>query len=112
VLDVSDDSVRVDLYDNAELDYDTVSVFFNQKLVQYRQMLDTRKPIRFYVHVDSVETNNDLIMYAENLGLIPPNSAVMIVTDKGHRYEVSLTSTYQKNAAVRLRKIGKPILRN
>ncbi|HWB25151.1 MAG TPA: hypothetical protein VG738_06710 [Chitinophagaceae bacterium] len=109
VLDVTDDSVRVDLYDNAVLDYDTVSVFYNRKLVQYKKLLETRAPIRFYVHVDPDENNNDLVMYAENLGLIPPNSAIMIITDSNHRYEVSLTSDYQKNAAVRLRKVGKPL---
>ncbi len=111
VLDVSDDSVKVDLYDNGELDYDTVTVFYNQKLVKLKQLLDTRKPIEFYVHVDSVEANNELIMYAENLGQIPPNSAIMIVTDKDHRYEVSLTSDYQKNAAVHLRRIYKSEIR-
>lgn len=105
ILDVSDDSVRVDLYDNADLDYDSVSVFFNNKLVQYRQLLDVKKPIQFYIPVDSVETNNDLVMFAENLGQIPPNSGLMIITDSTHRYEVPLTSTYQKNAAVRLRKV-------
>ncbi len=105
ILDVSDDSVRIDLYDNAEFDYDTISVFYNRKLVQLKQLLNTRTPISFYVKVDSVETNNDLVMFAENLGLIPPNAAIMIVTDKKHRYEVSLESNYSQNAAVRLRKI-------
>ncbi len=109
-LDVTDDSVRIDLYDNAELDYDTVTVFYNQKVVQYKRMLDTRQPIRFYVHVDSIAANNDLVMYAENLGLIPPNSAIMIITDGEHRYEISLTSDYQRNAAVRLKKGYKPVL--
>ena len=110
ILDVAADSVSVELYDNGEMDYDSVSVFYNNQLVQYKQLLDTKKPIRFFVQVDSVEANNDLVMYAENLGLIPPNSAIMIIRDKDHRYEVPLTSTYQKNAAVRLRRINKPIL--
>lgn len=109
-LEVSDDSVRVDLYDNGEPDFDTVTVFFNQKLVQYKRMLEAKQPIRFYVHVDSNEANNDLVMYAENLGLIPPNSAIMIITDGEHRYEISLTSDYQKNAAVRLKRGYKPVL--
>ena len=73
-------------------------------------MLETKQPIRFYVHVDSIEANNDLVMYAENLGLIPPNSAIMIITDGEHRYEISLTSDYQRNAAVRLKRAYKPVL--
>ncbi len=108
VLDVTDDSVRVDLYDNAVLDYDTVTVFFNNKLVEYKKLLETKEPIRFYVHIDADDTKNELVMFAENLGLIPPNSAIMIITDSGHRYEVSLTSDYQKNASVRLHKAQKP----
>jgi archaellum component FlaF (FlaF/FlaG flagellin family) len=103
-LEVSEDSVQVDLYDNGDFDHDTISVFFNGKLVQHQQLLETRKPVSFKVYVDSISTNNDLVMYAENLGSIPPNSALMVITDKDHRYEINLTSTYQKNAAVRLRR--------
>lgn len=108
ILDVSEDSVRVDLYDNGEFDHDSVSLFYNNQLVEYKKQLDTRKPISFKVHVDSIETNNDLVMFAENLGDIPPNSGLMIITDKDHRYEINLTSNYQKNAAVRLRRQAAP----
>jgi hypothetical protein len=105
ILDVVDDSVRIDLYDNGEFDYDSVSVFYNNHLIESHQLLDTRKPISFYVHVDSIETNNDLSMFAENLGRIPPNAGLMIVTDKGHRYEINMESNFQKTATVRLRKV-------
>ncbi|MGI8951613.1 MAG: hypothetical protein ACR2FN_08515 [Chitinophagaceae bacterium] len=108
ILDVTGDSVRVDLYDNGEFDYDTVSVFYNNKLVEYNQLLDTKKAISFYVHVDSIETNNDLSMFAENLGLIPPNAGLMVITDKNRRYEINLESNFQKTATVRLRKIKPP----
>jgi len=65
ILDVTDDSVRLDFYDNGTLDYDTLSVFFNNQLVQYKRLLDTKTPISFYVKVDSNEMNNDIIMFAE-----------------------------------------------
>lgn len=110
IIDVTGDSVRVDLYDNGEFDYDTVSIFYNNKLVERNQLLDTKKPISFYVHVDSVETNNDLSMFAENLGLIPPNTGLMIITDKYKRYEINLESNYQKTATVRLRKVKPPAM--
>lgn len=107
-LDVTEDSVRIDLYDNGDFDHDSVSIFYNGQLMEYKKELDTRKPISFKVHVNDIATNNDLVMFAENLGDIPPNSALMIITDKNHRYEVNLTSNYQKNAAVRLKKVGPP----
>ncbi|MBL0146731.1 MAG: hypothetical protein IPP48_14370 [Chitinophagaceae bacterium] len=39
---------------------------------------------------------NELIMYAENLGSIPPNTAIMVVTDGGNRYEVRIASDLKK----------------
>jgi type IV secretory pathway VirB9-like protein len=49
------------------------------------------------------EDDNELIMYAENLGSIPPNTALMIVTVGDKRYEVNISSTEQTNGAVRFR---------
>ena len=40
-------------------------------------------------------------MYAENLGSIPPNTAVMIVTDGGKRYEVLIASDLKKSGVIR-----------
>jgi len=105
ILDVVTDSVDVDFYDNGEFDADSISIFYNNKLIAHRQQLNTRKPITLRVFVDSVEAHNDLLMFAENLGTIPPNSALMVVRDGSNRYEVPLQSNYQKNGAVRLRKV-------
>jgi hypothetical protein len=105
ILDVTEDSVKVDLYDNGEFDQDSVSVFYNDQLIVEKKELGTRIPISFKVHVDSIDENNDLVMFAENLGSIPPNAALMVITDKDHRYEINLTSNYIKNAAVRLRRV-------
>jgi hypothetical protein len=43
-------------------------------------------------------------MLAENLGSIPPNTALMIVTDGKNRYEVFLSSSLTENATVELRR--------
>jgi type IV secretory pathway VirB9-like protein len=42
-------------------------------------------------------------MYADNLGSIPPNTALMVVTVAGKRYEVNITSTEQTSGTVRFR---------
>jgi hypothetical protein len=39
-------------------------------------------------------------MVAENLGSIPPNTSLMIVTAGTKRYEVFISSSEQKNAKV------------
>ena len=45
-------------------------------------------------------TENVVTMYAENLGTIPPNTAVMIVTDGKRRYEVRMESDLKKSGSV------------
>jgi hypothetical protein len=40
-------------------------------------------------------------MVAENLGDIPPNTALLLITVGAKRYQLHLTSTEKKNAQVR-----------
>ena len=99
VLDTS--SVKLELYDNGQVDGDTISIFLNQQLILYKKGLST-KPIT--VNLPVIPSKDyEMIMYAENLGSIPPNTALMVVTAGKKRYEVYLSSTEQKSAAVRFR---------
>jgi hypothetical protein len=106
-LVVNADSIRVDLYDNGEVDGDSVSVFFNDQLLVASQMLST-KAIHFNLVLDPTKEVNELSMFANNLGSIPPNTALMIVNDGRKRYEVRLSSNLQTNATVRIRRNKKP----
>lgn len=47
---------------------------------------------------------NEISMFAENLGTISPNTALAVIYAGDKRYELSMTSTYIKNAAIRFRK--------
>lgn len=98
-IDVEEKSFKVDLYDNGQVDGDTVSLYLNGKLMVSRQRLSTI-PISLTIDL-SDDDQQDLVMYAENLGTIPPNSALMVVTSGGKRYEVNITSSEQTNGAVR-----------
>ena len=55
------------------------------------------------VALDDENDVYDIIMYAENLGAIPPNTALMIVQVKNKRYEINVTSTEQTSGAVRFK---------
>lgn len=93
--------VKVDLYDNGEIDGDTVSVFFNGKLLLAHKKLTTRA-LSLSVDIDpSDNAVNELVMYADNLGSIPPNTALMVVTDGDKRYEVRISSDLKKSGAIR-----------
>lgn len=99
-IKVDTGTIRLDFYDNAEIDGDSISIMLNNKLLLAHQKLDT-KPITVFVRVDLTNTFNEIEMIAENLGTIPPNTAMLIITAGTKRYELFLTSTKQKSAKVR-----------
>ncbi len=90
------------LYDNGEIDDDTISVYLDNNLILSGKRLST-SPITINLKMDEDNAEHVLVMVAENLGKIPPNTSLMIVNDGDKRYEVRITSTEQKNAMVRFR---------
>ncbi len=93
-------NIRLDFYDNGQIDGDTVSVYVNNMPVVSRKML-TAKPITIFVKVDMKQTQQEVIMVGENLGSIPPNTALMLVTAGNKRYQLYLSSDEGKNSMVR-----------
>lgn len=93
-------TIKLDFYDNAQVDGDSITVLVNKNVVISHQRLTT-KPVTIYVHVDLNNTFQELEMQAENLGSIPPNTAMLIITAGEKRYQLFLTSTETKSARVR-----------
>ena len=99
-IKVDTGNVRLDFYDNGVIDGDTISVYVNDMPVVSRRGLATR-PITVFVRIDLIKPLQEMIMVGENLGSIPPNTALMIVNAGDKRYQVYLTSDNKKNAMVR-----------
>jgi hypothetical protein len=93
--------VKLDFYDNAEIDNDTISVLLNGKLLLYRKML-TARPQTITMRAFP-NTEYEIVMYADNLGSIPPNTALLVITVGVNKYEVRLASSEEKSAAVKFR---------
>jgi hypothetical protein len=102
-IEVDGDSVKVDFYDNGEIDGDSISVFFNNKLLTSSQIL-SEKSIHFNLRLDDTKDVNELSMFADNLGSIPPNTALMIVDDGKKRHEIRLSSNLQTNGTIRIKR--------
>jgi hypothetical protein len=92
--------IRLDFYDNGEIDDDSISVRINHKTVLTHEKLGS-KPITTFIRIDLNNKFQEVEMIAENLGSIPPNTALLIVTAGKKRYELFLTSSDQKSARVR-----------
>ena len=99
-IEIESESIKIDLYDNGEIDGDSVSLFLNGKLMIAHKKLTTQ-PLSLRIPLQELQDENELVMYADNLGSIPPNTAVMIVTDGTKRYEVRITSDLQKSGTIR-----------
>jgi len=96
---VNTPQIKIDFYDNAEIDHDTITVLINGKLLLYRQMLTDRPLTINFNAFPGVEY--ELVMYADNLGEIPPNTALMMVTAGTRKMEVFLSSSEQRSATVK-----------
>ena len=101
-ITVTSEEIYVRLYDNGEIDGDTISVYLDGKAIVTNKVLSTI-PITVPLKINDENPEHTLVMVAENLGRIPPNTYLMIVQDGEKRYQVSITSTQQKNAMVRFR---------
>jgi hypothetical protein len=101
-IEIEKETFKVDMYDNGDIDGDTVSLFYNGVLLMAKKKLSD-KPISFDLTFNNSKDINELIMYAENLGEIPPNTALMIVTDGNKRYEVRITSDLQKSGVIQFK---------
>lgn len=99
-IKVDTGTIRLDFYDNGIIDGDTISVYVNNMPVVTNRMLKA-KPVTTYVRISLNRTEQEVIMVGENLGSIPPNTALMIVTAGDKRYQLYLVSDEQKNALVR-----------
>jgi hypothetical protein len=98
------DSLILTLYDNGEVDGDTVSVVLNDQLLIARQGLTTTA-VQNVIHVNQLANDSlRLVLYAENLGRIPPNTGVLIIQDGEERYQVRFEGDLQRNSAVILKR--------
>jgi hypothetical protein len=100
---VYDDSILVSFYDNGDVDDDTISVFLNKKPILTKRGLSARA-LNIYIGLDSTTEIHELSMFADNLGKFPPNTALMVISDRQKRYELYLSASLKQNASVRLRR--------
>lgn len=99
VYEIDTSNLKIDIYDNAEIDDDTVSVFMNNTLLLYKKRLTDRA---LTLNVQAFPGQEyELMMYAENLGRIPPNTALMVITSGKKRYELRVVSSDTKSAVIK-----------
>ncbi|MEJ7627902.1 MAG: hypothetical protein WKF35_13635 [Ferruginibacter sp.] len=95
----SADSIKMFVYDNGEVDGDTVTVFFDNSVILDRYRIsDKAKEIS--LPVSKSGKLHTIELFANNLGTIPPNTALIIIIADKKRYELRASYDLQTNARI------------
>ena len=97
------DSLVLILYDNGEVDGDTVSVLLNGQMFMEKQGLKT-SAIKKTIYITPGNEELTLVLFAENLGKYPPNTGLLVVYDGEDRHQLRFSADFQKNASVVFRR--------
>lgn len=101
VIPLKGDKIELRFYDNAQVDGDSIALFLNGKLLLEHIYL-TEKAFVVEIHADELQADNELVMVAENLGSIPPNTSYMVAEAGGKRYEARLFADEKSSALIRI----------
>ena len=98
------DSLQLSFFDNGTIDGDTISMVLNGRMIAEKIKLTTTA---FRITIPARIDQNDslmLVMHAESLGLIPPNTGLLIIQDGATRHEIRFEGDLQRSSAIILRK--------
>ena len=96
-------NVEIEVWDNNEEDGDTISIKLNDKWILQEFPLRKEK-YKFYITLN--QKNNVLLMFAENVGSIFPNTASISFFDGVQRQYTKVNSDYTKSECIRLELYG------
>jgi hypothetical protein len=111
-LKLNAENILISVYDNGTIDNDSVTIFYNGKIL-YDSYRLSENALQFSLHFDEQNAMNELLVVANNLGSIPPNTALLIIQVNNKRYEVFPKTDFETNSLLKIvyspRKLGDDI---
>lgn len=104
-VSTTEKELLIRVLDNAIVDGDTISIIHNRKLIAER-MLVSGKPFPIKILLSKENPYHELTMVAHNLGSIPPNTALLLISLGNKEYRVYAFADLKKNAVVIFRYTG------
>ncbi len=101
VIPVTANIIELRFYDNAQVDGDSIALFLNNRMI-FKNIRLTEKAYTIFLNASELQGDNELVMVAENLGSIPPNTSFMVAIVGDKRYEARLYSNENSSAVIRL----------
>ena len=103
VVSFRSDSLELSIYDNGEIDGDTVSIYMDGQVIMSKQGLKATA-IKKTIYITPGNEDFTLVLFAENLGKYPPNTGLLVVHDGDDVYNLRFSSDFQKNAGIVFRR--------
>jgi hypothetical protein len=76
---------------------------YDNKIMILDRMRLTYTPIRVDLEFNNGITEHEIIVVAHNLGIVPPNTALLVVKDKATKEEFFINTNFQTNAKIIVR---------
>ncbi len=104
-LDISSPDIQVILLDDAEVDGDVVSLYHNTELVLNHKTIG-KELVKYTLKADAEHSHHEFTLVAENLGSIPPNTALVRIRAGWLKYEFVVHSDLNENIKFIINYIG------
>lgn len=101
VIPITAKTIELRFYDNAQVDGDSIALFLNGRMI-FKNIRLTEEAYTIKLNAADLQADNELVMVAENLGSIPPNTSFMVAIVGDKRYEARLFANEQSSAMIRL----------
>jgi hypothetical protein len=105
-IPITSDSIELNFYDNGIVDGDSIAIFLNDSLLHEHVFL-SHINYKLMLPVALLKEQNTLVMVAENLGSIPPNTSTVIIYVGKQRYQAELESDEKQSATIKFYKPSK-----
>lgn len=102
VIEVSENVIQLEIKDYLKEDGDIISVYHNRRPF-IRNLPIVNKPSFHTLRLNRGTELHEIILYAENLGRIPPNTSNLKVFDGVKEHQVLIQSSKEVSAVVYLR---------
>jgi hypothetical protein len=100
VIPITNEKIELRFYDNAQVDGDSIALFLNGNLL-FKNIRLTDQAYTVFLNATDLQNDNELVMVAENLGSIPPNTSFMVAIVGDKRYEARLYANENSSALIR-----------
>ncbi len=98
---IFEDSIFLRIWDSQVVDGDTISLYLNGKPIHFYKEL-TAVQDTFWLQLK--EGNNEILLYAHNLGRIPPNTVTMVILYGKKYLNVNLNSDLETCERILIRR--------